>query len=654
LPGVSGTSGTSGTGSSGTNGTSGTSGSTGSPGSSGTSGSTGSPGSSGTSGSTGAPGTSGTSGTSGTRGTSGTSGSTGSPGTSGTSGANGSSGTSGANGSSGTSGTSGVTGSPGSSGTSGTSASVTINNNTDNYLVTATGTTNTLNGESALTMDGTTFTANTTNFIVNSTNITIGNDTTDVIGIGNNTMYVNSSNVGIGTTSPTLKLQVVGGAIFTAGSSTNTALYFSPSNDNTLNSGYGYNGDDYDMWVNYRGYLDGFTRYRDFRVGNGRAGVIAFFQGSTSYVGIGTTSPDAVFHVAKSSAGGVGGQVVIDNPAASTLGNTAEISFLTDAGASGAGTRNARILAVNENAGNGAARMELHTWDGSTSATRMTILSGGNVGIGTTSPSNKLDVFGNALIQGTQGFNATGETATLYIGDGASYLQAVYDGGLDFYQNATFRMRIQGGTGNVGIGTTSPSAKVHVVSSGTSASEPTMFLIQNSAYGSIFTLDQYHGLVLRGYPTSNSSYAMTGADVMSFMEYGGVFRFYLKNASSLTLQGELNNGSLTVTGNLTAYGTPSDIKLKENIKPLTNSLDKILQIEGVSFDWKEDTNEAKMVKLKEDIGFIAQQIHSVVPELARIDENSGIMAVRDRGIIALLVEAVKELNAKIDKLEGKY
>ena len=47
-------------------------------------------------------------------------------------------------------------------------------------------------------------------------------------------------------------------------------------------------------------------------------------------------------------------------------------------------------------------------------------------------------------------------------------------------------------------------------------------------------------------------------------------------------------------------------------------------------------------------------VHSVVPELARIDANSGIMAVRDRGIIALLVEAVKELNAKIDKLEGKY
>jgi hypothetical protein len=90
------------------------------------------------------------------------------------------------------------------------------------------------------------------------------------------------------------------------------------------------------------------------------------------------------------------------------------------------------------------------------------IKSNQNVGIGTASPSNKLDVIGNVLIQGTQGFNATDETASLYIGDSASEIRAVYDRGLDFYQNGTHRMRIQGGTGNVGIGMTEPAYKLHV------------------------------------------------------------------------------------------------------------------------------------------------------------------------------------------------
>jgi hypothetical protein len=106
-------------------------------------------GTSGTSGSNGSSGTSGTSGSSGSSGTSGTSGSSGSSGTSGSSGSSGTSGTSGSSGSSGTSGTSG------SNGSSGTSGAATINNNTDNYILTATGTSGLISGESQFTYSGT-------------------------------------------------------------------------------------------------------------------------------------------------------------------------------------------------------------------------------------------------------------------------------------------------------------------------------------------------------------------------------------------------------------------------------------------------------------------------------------------------------------------
>jgi hypothetical protein len=198
--------------------------------------------------------------------------------------------------------------------------------------------------------------------------------------------------------------------------------------------------------------------------------------------------------------------------------------------------------------------------------------------------------------------------------------------------------------GSMGLGTTSMTETLNVVGH--------MFMNASAGYGIIRTLDQYHGLIMRGYP-NNATTGYTAGDYMSFFEYGGIFRFYLKNGSALTLQGELNGGSLTVTGNITAYGTPSDRKLKENIRPLNDSLHKVMQLRGVSFDWREGTKEAEMVKMKEDIGFIAQEVQAVSPELARVDEQSGIMAVRDRGIIALLVEAVKEQQKQIDELKDE-
>ena len=108
-------------------------------------------------------------------------------------------------------------------------------------------------------------------------------------------------------------------------------------------------------------------------------------------------------------------------------------------------------------------------------------------------------------------------------------------------------------------------------------------------------------------------------------------------------------GTLTVAGDVVAYGSPSDISLKENIKPIKNPLGKIKKLKGVTFDWKQSNS---ILDIKEDYGFIAQDVQKIIPELVRKNENE-LLSMRHQGIIPILVEAIKELEARVKELENK-
>ena len=97
-----------------------------------------------------------------------------------------------------------------------------------------------------------------------------------------------------------------------------------------------------------------------------------------------------------------------------------------------------------------------------------------------------------------------------------------------------------------------------------------------------------------------------------------------------------NVGVITATD----FNSTSDINLKENIKPLEDSLNKVLQLNGVSFDWKE-TQQPSM-------GVIAQELEKVFPELVRTGENK---SVNYNGLIGVLIEAVKEQQKQIEELK---
>ena len=106
-------------------------------------------------------------------------------------------------------------------------------------------------------------------------------------------------------------------------------------------------------------------------------------------------------------------------------------------------------------------------------------------------------------------------------------------------------------------------------------------------------------------------------------------------------------GEIRATGDITAYYS-SDERLKENFTPLTGALDKVKAIGGYEFDWKEGIEDV-VSKKGHDIGVKAQELQAQYPELVH-ERDNGYLAVDYIKLNAVLIEAVKELAAKVEEL----
>jgi len=107
------------------------------------------------------------------------------------------------------------------------------------------------------------------------------------------------------------------------------------------------------------------------------------------------------------------------------------------------------------------------------------------------------------------------------------------------------------------------------------------------------------------------------------------------------------DGDSIITGNLVVSGditSTSDETLKENIKSIEGALDIVTKLSGKFFTMKSDETQ------KEKVGFIAQEIEQHLPQVVSTDPN-GIKSVSYGNVAALLVEAIKELNQKIEDLK---
>jgi len=94
----------------------------------------------------------------------------------------------------------------------------------------------------------------------------------------------------------------------------------------------------------------------------------------------------------------------------------------------------------------------------------------------------------------------------------------------------------------------------------------------------------------------------------------------------------------------------SDETLKKNIEPLSSSLEKVMLLQGVSYDWKLDEYPEKGFTKNRQIGFIAQDVEKVFPELVQTD-NNGYKAVYYTQMVPVLLEAMKEQQKEISELK---
>lgn len=117
---------------------------------------------------------------------------------------------------------------------------------------------------------------------------------------------------------------------------------------------------------------------------------------------------------------------------------------------------------------------------------------------------------------------------------------------------------------------------------------------------------------------------------------GGVGVSGTVHAGNFTTSGTLSAGTITET---------SSITLKENVKPIENALDKILQLAGVIYDRKDGSsyNEA---------GLIAEQVNEILPDLVTKDEKGNPLGVKYTKLTAYLIESIKEIKQEIANLKG--
>jgi hypothetical protein len=198
----------------------------------------------------------------------------------------------------------------------------------------------------------------------------------------------------------------------------------------------------------------------------------------------------------------------------------------------------------------------------------------------------------------------------------------------------------------VGIGTTSPAAKLDVRGA---AHTSGIRVKRGDTSGISNPNDDFMDLYL----TDNDANFVINNDADGDV---GNYRFFKKAAGvDVELARIASNGTFHADGNVVAYSTTiSDERLKDDVQPITNALDTVDALRGVTYTWNAGSREGKR-----DYGVIAQEVEQVIPEIVHDttmpllgDEETIYKTVDYEKLCAVLINAVSELRAEVEELRA--
>jgi hypothetical protein len=251
---------------------------------------------------------------------------------------------------------------------------------------------------------------------------------------------------------------------------------------------------------------------------------------------------------------------------------------------------------------------------------------GGNVGIGLTIPAFKLDVAGDIAVSGTDVLRRDGANGYLYPWGTGYAGNTVHIGG-----GANTNLYVHGTLQNNDTHTIGGAGGVI-----TEVANQPPYIQTSSGTGTTFTGvssgSLYSQVVYNTCPACNFA-QLLAAPTFAWMEV------YYSSGSAVVAKAD-GGGSYVWAGQF-LYN--SDRRLKKDIAPLFGSLAKVEALQPVTYQWI-DQNTGKGTQ----IGFIAQDVENVVPQLVHTEASTTLKSVDYARVTPLLVGAVQELNTKID------